>query len=329
MKVTGDQNPIWIAINEAVNHVLAAPPKGSHVAPVTDVIERQVLAMAIGTAAMRALQTSTARRWVGDPSGPCWICQRAKSEHDKDGLCPAAVARTADLAERHQIELALMGEGTEAATAERDAARAEVDRLRSRPTLTVERARKVVLSAIRTFGVQQTGGYFIEDNINARDLDAIIDRAAKELAGAAVDGQRDTEFVALRKALHARLDDVGLLHPVVVAAEAWRDGASLNSGTDPQAAVDYYRAQRKIAPAFDHAATTVTHRPAAELTARLNDAVRSHPDRRFDDSDVHTEHLDFGPTDDQRTSTAPLQTMAEVIEDGGPRPHVESKDGDR
>lgn len=78
-----------------------------------------------------------------------------------------------------------------------------------------------------------------------------------------------------------------------------------------------------LGPAFDRASIAITGVPAAELTARLNDKLRRHPDRRFDDSDIGPPaDLDFGAEDDQRTSPAPMQTMAEVVSDGGERPRV-------
>lgn len=57
----------------------------------------------------------------------------------------------------------------------------------------------------------------------------------------------DAEFIALRAALHKRLEEVGDFHPVVVAAEAWRDGVKgLGSHVeqDLEAAVDFLRSKR-------------------------------------------------------------------------------------
>lgn len=78
-----------------------------------------------------------------------------------------------------------------------------------------------------------------------------------------------------------------------------------------------------VKQAFDRASVAVTGVPAAQLTARLNDNLRRHPDRQFDDSDIEPPtELDFGPEDDQRTSPVPQQTMAEVVSDGGERPRI-------
>lgn len=113
---------------------------------------------------------------------------------------------------------------------------AEIRRRRAHPALTADEVRAAVV-ACWPYSPRTSEG--LRDGFTAA--------LAEKLAGRVVSAeQRDAEFVALREALHRRLQEVGDLRPVVVAAEAWRDGVKgLGSHVeqDLEAAVDHLRSK--------------------------------------------------------------------------------------
>ena len=91
---------------------------------------------------------------------------------------------------------------------------------------------------------------------------------------------------------------------VIELADAWLDdpckGLGLHREHDLATAVRVLRRARAagLAASFDRAAVAIAGESAAQLTARLNDNLKAHPDRAFDDSDVQRVDINLG--DDSR-----------------------------
>jgi len=175
----------------------------------------------------------------------------------------------------------------------------------------------------------------------AADMAAECDLIALQFDAAGIDRTLSLAQQAqvLQERLHASAVDLAdsvakqlsaEARAVIELANAWLDDPCKGLGShrehDLATAVRVLRRARAagIAPAFDRAAVAITGQPAAELTARLNDNLKAHPDRAFDDSGVQRVDITFDD-DDQVTSPAPRETMADAQE-SGERVRVARKD---